>query len=45
MLSNFRETLHTFFAGEIYTISEKTNTSRLLNENEWLNRLNDAKVT
>ena len=34
MLSNFRETLHTFFAGEIYTISEKTNTSRLLNENE-----------
>ena len=34
MLSNFRETLHTIFAGEIYTISEKTNKFRLLNENE-----------
>jgi hypothetical protein len=34
MLSNFRETLHTIFAGEIYTIAEKTNTSRLLNKKE-----------
>ena len=34
MLSNFREALHTVFAGEIYTISEKTNKFRSLNKNE-----------
>jgi hypothetical protein len=34
MLFDFRDELHKIFAGEIYTISEKTNKPRLLSKRE-----------
>ena len=34
MPSDFRDDLYKFFVEEIYTISEKTNQSRLLNKKE-----------